>query len=89
VARATAYGRIMPRYRIHMINSEFESCEEGEYSSIEAAKQSAIASGVRVATEAVARGEATAAVEIRIEEDGEIVLHHVVNLSVSKLLPKA
>jgi hypothetical protein len=42
-----------------------------------------------VATEAVARGEATAAVEIRIEEDGEIVLHHVVNLSVSKLLPKA
>jgi hypothetical protein len=79
----------MPRYRIHMINSEYQSDEEGEYPSLNAARRTAIDTAIRIAAESIAKGEPTAAVEINIEEDGRPVLHHVVNLSVSGLLPKA
>jgi hypothetical protein len=77
----------MPRYRIHMINAEFKSCDDGEYPSAEAAEKAAIVSAARVASESIAAGEKTAAVEIRIEDGDHIVAHHVVNLSVSPLLP--
>ena len=81
------YGeRRMPRFRIHLINSEFESFEEGEYPSVDAAARSATGSAMQVAAESIATGEKTAAVEVRIEQDGRLIAHEVVNVSVSPLL---
>jgi uncharacterized protein YcnI len=77
----------MPHYRIRMINADFESCAEAEYSSAEAAAKAAITAATQVAAEAIADGKTTTAIELRIEEGDRVIAHHVVNLSVSKLLP--
>lgn len=79
----------MPFFRIHMINSNFESSEESEYASLDAAKKSATGSAIKVAAENLAEGEETSAVHLRIEENDRTVAHYVVNLSVSPLLPDA
>lgn len=79
----------MPRFRIRMINADFESCEETEYASLQEASRRAIASGARVVTEAIASGEERiSAVELQIHEGERLVAHHVVNLSVADLLPR-
>ena len=75
----------MPRYRIQMTNSEFESVDEGDYPSLEAARRGAIATAGKVAAESIAAGAATAAVEVQIDQDCEMVARHVVTLSVSDL----
>lgn len=84
--RCDAYRGDMSLFRIHMINSEFESREDSEFPSLEAAVRAAIVSATRVASEAIAEGSETSAVEIRIEKDEHVVAHHVVNLSVSQML---
>ena len=78
----------MAIFRVHMINSEFESREESEYASLEAATSAAIRAATRVLSEAVADGADSSAVELRIEEGDRVVGHHVVSLSVSRLLPR-
>jgi hypothetical protein len=75
----------MPRFRIEMINAEFQSREEGEYPSLEAATKAAVTSATRVASDSIINGEDTAAVEVRVVEGGKVVAHRVVNLSVSQL----
>ena len=75
----------MPRYRIRMINSEFESFEESDYPSLQAVRQAAISTASRVAAESVADGAPNAAVELQIREGEEMVARHVVTLSVSDL----
>lgn len=78
---------LMARFKIHMINSEFESCEDGEYISAAAAMRAGVNSATRVASEAVAAGAETAAVEIRIEDEhGGAVAGKVVTLTVSEFL---
>lgn len=79
----------MPGFRIHMINSDFESSAESTYPSLDAAKKSATGSAIKVAAENVVGGEETSAVHVRIEEGDRTVAHYVVNLSVSPLLPDA
>ena len=76
----------MPQYRVHMINSDFDSCEEGEYSSVEAAFKAGIAAASRVATEAIAAGLESSSVEIRIEQADHIVGRRILTFSVSELL---
>jgi predicted transcriptional regulator len=75
----------MPRYRIRMINSKFESVDDADHSSLEAARTSAISTAVKVAAEAVAGGEPNAAVEVEIYEDQTVVARKLVTLSVSDL----
>lgn len=75
----------MPLYRVHMINSEFESSDEGEYTSVNAAMAAGIGAAVKVASEAIARGELTSAVEIRVEQGDEIAQRRVLSFSVSEL----
>lgn len=69
-----------------MINSEFESSEESDYPSLDAAKKSATGSAIKVAAESITAGEETSAVHVRIEKDDRTVAHYVVNLSVSPLV---
>ena len=76
----------MPHYRIHLINAEFASCEERDYETLDAARNIAIASAVRVVSESISRGKPIASVEIRIEDGDRVVAHHIVNLNVSELL---
>jgi hypothetical protein len=76
----------MPHFRIHMINSEVES-SEGDYQSLDEARRAAIATAARVASEAIAEGQETASVELRIEDGDKVIARHVVNLSVAPLLP--
>ena len=75
----------MPRYRIHMINSEFESDDEADYASLEAARRSAITAATRVAAESIADGEDSASVEVQIHDGSTLIVRNVVNLSVSDL----
>ena len=76
----------MPRYRIRMINSQFESCDEAEYASLDAVREVAINTAAKVAAESVADGEHTAAIELEIHEDVTLVARHVVTLSVADLM---
>jgi hypothetical protein len=76
----------MPRYQIRMVNSEFESFDEGEFPSLDAARQTAIASATKVASEAVGDGIPTAAVEVEIREGQVVVARQVVTLSVADLM---
>lgn len=75
----------MPRYRIHMINSEFQSVEEAEYPSLDEARRSAIATAVRVAAEATLDGERNVAVEVQIHEADVLMARNVVMVGVSDL----
>jgi len=75
----------MPQYRVHMINSEFESSDEGEYPSPEAAMAAGIGAAVKVAGEAIGRGELTSAVEIRVEQGDGIIQRRILAFSVSEL----
>ena len=76
----------MPRYRIHMINSHFESTEEVDYPSIESARRGAVATAAKIAAESITAGAASAAVEVRIDESGTMLLREVVSISVADLM---
>jgi hypothetical protein len=75
----------MPRYRIRMINSEFESFEEADYPSLDAARQMAISTATRIAAESLLDGVTTTAIEVEIHEQLAMVARHVVTLSVADL----
>ena len=76
----------MPRYRIHMINSEFESFDDCDYESVDAALGAQIRAAAAVAAEAVIKGEANAAIEIQVEEGGRVVGRRVLSISVADLM---
>jgi hypothetical protein len=75
----------MPHFRIQMTNAEFESCDEGEYASLDAARRAAVAAAMSVASESIAMGKDTAAVELQIFDGDRLLAHQVVNLTVSEL----
>ena len=73
----------MPLYRIRMINSHFESVDEVDFGSIDAARQAAITAATSVVSESIAEGERTSAVEVQIFNDERLVSRQVITLSVS------
>lgn len=75
----------MPRYRIRLINSEFQSADEDDYPSIESALRSAIIGATRVASDAVAEGETSVAIEIQIHQGEQLVARNVVSLNIADL----
>jgi hypothetical protein len=75
----------MPRYRISLTNSEFESSDEANYPSIQAATKAAIAGGSQVVSDSIAKGALASSVEMEIEEEGRVVARKVVTLSVADL----
>jgi hypothetical protein len=75
----------MPRYRIRLINSEFESSDEADYPSLEKAWRSAIVGATQVVTESVAEGKMSVAVEVQIYEGEQLVARNVVSLNVADL----
>jgi hypothetical protein len=68
-----------------MINSDFKSCDDSEFASLDAARRASIATAAKVASESVAAGEMSAAVEVQIFESGQMVVRQVVTLSVAEL----
>jgi hypothetical protein len=68
-----------------MINSDFDSVDEAEFASLEAARQLAVTTAVKVACESLASGGAAAAVELEISEGESVVARHVVTLSLADL----
>jgi len=78
----------MTLYRIDMIHAHFESSDESDFSSRDAALRAAVVSAIRVASDTVIEGAPSAAVEVRISEADGVLAHRVVNLSVSEMLPK-
>ena len=75
----------MPRYRIHFINSEFESTDHSDYPSKELATKSAIIGASHVVSDSIADGAPSASVEVQIHDGEEMVARKVVTLSVSDL----
>lgn len=76
----------MPLYRIHLVNSEFESIEECDHPSLEHARTCAIGAATAIVAESIAHGELTTAVELQIHCDESMVARHVVTLSVAHLM---
>ena len=74
----------MPRYRIRLNNSHFESAEEVEFSSLDAARKSGVATATDIVSESVAHGNSTSAVEVQIFADEELVSRQVITLSVAE-----
>jgi hypothetical protein len=70
-----------------MINSDFQSYDEAEYASVEAALDAQVKAAAAVATEAVTKGESNVAIEIQVEQDGKILGRRVLSMSVSDLIP--
>ena len=75
----------MPRYRIHMINSEFQSSQEDDFPSVEHALRTGVLAAANIASEQVAMGEANAAIEIRVEKDDQVLAPRIVTFSISDL----
>jgi len=75
----------MPHYRIHMINSDFQSFEETDYPSVERALRAGVLAAANVASEKVAAGEANSAIEIRVEEGDKILARRIITFSISDL----
>jgi len=75
----------VPRFRIHLINSEFESFDESDYPSLDAARQMAIKTATRIAADTIVEGITTTAVAVEIHEGEEMLTRQVVTISVSDL----
>ena len=75
----------MPHYRIHMINSDFQSFEDDDYPSLERALRAGVLAAASVASEKVAAGDSNSAIEIRIEEGDRIIARRIVAFSISDL----
>lgn len=69
-----------------MVNAEFESSDEGDYASIDAAAKAATSAATSLVSESIAEGKSTAAIEFRIFEVERLALHRVVSLSVAEML---
>jgi len=75
----------MPVFRIHLTNSEFESFDESEYPSLDAARKTAIATATRIAAESPLEVECSIAIQVEIHDHLTLVARHVVTLSVADL----
>jgi hypothetical protein len=73
----------MPRCRIRLINSDFESADESDYPSLEAAVRAAIVGATEVVSEAIAAGEQSAAVEVQVDCNDVLVARKVVALTIA------
>jgi len=74
----------MPRFRIRMINSTFESNDEAEFSSLERARKTAVTAATNMVSESIVEGERASAVEVQIFEGDRLVSRQVVALSVAE-----
>jgi hypothetical protein len=79
------YQQHMPRDRIRLTNSHFESADELELPSLAAARKSAVTTATTIVAESIAEGEPTSAVEVQIFKDDELVSRQVVSLSVAEI----
>lgn len=75
----------MQHYRIHMINSDFASSEEGAFASLDAALEAGVRSASEVVRDQIAKGETNSAIEIRIEEGEQVLARRVLAYSISPL----
>lgn len=75
----------MPLYRIRMTNSDFESVDEAEYRSLDAALKSAITTATKIAGESIGDGVPSSAVEVQVSKDDVVLARKVITLSVSNL----
>ena len=78
----------LPRYFIHAVNSEYESCDEGaDYDSAEFALSIGVRSALQIVSEEIEGGRTSAAGKVSIEQEGgSPVLCSVVSLSVAALM---
>lgn len=68
-----------------MINSEFESFEDGDFPSVELAVRSGVLAAAEVASEEVAAGELQSTIEIRVEENDGVIARRILSFSISDL----
>ena len=76
----------MPTYTTRMINSEFDTSDEGsEHASPEAASRAAILAAATVARDLYAKGEELPQIEVIVSDRERIVARHLVTLSVANV----
>jgi hypothetical protein len=73
----------MPRYEIHLTNSEFSSRDDPrDYVSLDDAVQAAVGAAVDIVRDLISRdAENSATVEASVLEDGEVVARRIITIS--------
>jgi hypothetical protein len=75
----------MPNFQIHIVNSDYECCNEANVSNLGAARRQALRAALQIGTEEVCQGSPFFGAEIRVELDGELRERFVVSIGQSSL----
>lgn len=75
----------MPRFRIRVINTDFDNSNEIDRSSVDEARAEALKSALQIGVDEVCNGTPFFGAEVRVEDGGEVVDRLVVAVGVSPL----
>lgn len=75
----------MPRFRIRVINMDFDNSNEIDRSSADQARVEGLKSALQIGIEEVCRGTPFFGAEVRIENDNEVLERLVVAVGVSPI----
>jgi len=75
----------MPRYRIRIVNSDFDADEEQDYPDLDAAKYAAMKGALEIGTDQVLLGESFYGAEVRVEERDVLRARFMVSLGSTPL----
>ena len=75
----------MPRFRVRVINTDFDDSTEIERSSADQARAEALNSALQIGVDEVCKGTPFFGAEVRIEDGNEVLERLVVAIGVSPL----
>lgn len=75
----------MPKFHIHVVNSDFEACNEVDADGVDEARSQALRAALQIGTEDVCKGVHFFGAEVRIEVDGETRERFLVSMGQSPL----
>ena len=76
----------MPKYRIHVVNSDFDACEEVDLPNFDAARSHGVMGALRIGCDELCKGEVSFfGAELRVEVDGHVHARMVIAMGASPL----
>lgn len=75
----------MPRFRIRVVNTDFDDSDEIDRSSADEARAEALKSALQIGVEEVCRGAPFFGAEVRIEDGSDVLERLAVAIGVSPL----
>ena len=75
----------MPKFRICVVNDEFESFDESECADVDAAREDAIRGATAMGAEQVTSGKPLFVAEVSVHQQATLVTRMIVSVSASPL----